>query len=158
MPKPLTATGAPVAARVLVALVAVATLLGALLADFLVPGGAAQHLRNDAWPPHAKFHDAQYIGMSILLGVIALVLVLRREGERGSLWTAAAVLSTPWLGLLAAGLFPGTAIQDPGFDNPTVLGLHPQVLLALVLLAVLLVAAVLTVRAPRRRPEADLPR
>ncbi|MGW5575047.1 DUF6640 family protein [Nocardia thailandica] len=138
----------PAIARVATALVAVVTLVGAPLADFLVPGGAAQHLRNDAWPPHAKFHDAQYIGMSVLLGLLALALVLRRgDGARSRVWTACAILSTPWLGLLAAGLFPGTAVQDPGFDNPTVLGLHPQVLLALVLLGALAAAALSLVRA-----------
>ncbi|MEV6659414.1 hypothetical protein [Nocardia fluminea] len=43
------------APRALAVLVAVITAFGALLADFVIPAGAAQHLRNDAWPPHAKF-------------------------------------------------------------------------------------------------------
>ncbi|MFI1237868.1 DUF6640 family protein [Nocardia salmonicida] len=135
------------APRVLAVLVAIITVFGALLADFVVPAGAAQHLRNDAWPPHAKFHDAQYIVMSILLGVLALTLLLRRDGgTRSRLWTACAILATPWLGLLAAILFPGTAIHDPEFADTTIIGLHPQVLLAVILLAVLATAVALSTR------------
>ncbi|MEV0538823.1 DUF6640 family protein [Nocardia salmonicida] len=135
------------APRALAVLVAVITVFGALLADFVIPAGAAQHLRNDAWPPHAKFHDAQYIVMSILLGVLALTLLLRRDGGTHSrLWTACAILATPWLGLLAAMLFPGTAVHDPEFADTTIIGLHPQVLLAVILLAVLVTAVALSTR------------
>ncbi|MEV0771899.1 DUF6640 family protein [Nocardia salmonicida] len=135
------------APRALAVLVAVITVFGALLADFVIPAGAAQHLRNDAWPPHAKFHDAQYIVMSILLGVLALTLLLRRDGgTRSRLWTACAILATPWLGLLAAMLFPGTAVHDPEFADTTIIGLHPQVLLAVILLAVLTTAVALSTR------------
>ncbi|MEU4709914.1 DUF6640 family protein [Nocardia salmonicida] len=135
------------APRVLAVLVAIITVFGALLADFVIPASAAQHLRNDAWPPHAKFHDAQYIVMSILLGVLALTLLLRRDGgARSRVWTACAILATPWLGLLAAMLFPGTAVHDPEFADITIIGLHPQVLLAVILLAVLATAAALSAR------------
>ncbi|MFC9663556.1 DUF6640 family protein [Nocardia sp. NPDC127606] len=135
------------APRVLAVLVAVITVFGALLADFIIPASAAQHLRNEAWPPHAKFHDAQYIAMSILLGVLALTLLLRGNGAtRSRLWTACAILATPWLGLLAAMLFPGTAVHDPEFAGTTVIGLHPQVLLAVILLALLALAGALSAR------------
>ncbi|MFD4456672.1 DUF6640 family protein [Nocardia sp. NPDC058480] len=139
------------APRALAVLVAVITAFGALLADFVIPGGAVQHLRNDDWPPHAKFHDAQYIVMSILLGALALILLIGRGNiTRSRIWTSCALLATPWLGLLAAFLFPGTAIEDPGFDNPTILGLHPQVLLAAILLILLLTAGLLTTRSQPR--------
>jgi hypothetical protein len=120
--------------KIVVGVVAVVTALGALLADVVVPDLAAQHAFNDAWPPHAKFHDAQYVVMSILLGALGLALVARNH----VLW-AAALLSTPWLGMLGALLFPGTATYDPEFADDTVfiLGLHGQVFLALVLLVAL---------------------
>ncbi|TCJ99797.1 DUF6640 family protein [Nocardia alba] len=142
-----TVSNKPSAPRVLAVLVAVITVFGALLADFVIPASAAQHLRNDAWPPHAKFHDAQYISMSILLGAVALTLLLRRGGgSRSRVWTACAILATPWLGLLAAMLFPGTAVHDPEFADIRIIGLHPQVLLALILLALLAVAVALRAR------------
>lgn len=123
--------------RIVVGAVAVVTALGALLADVIVPDLAAQHAFNPAWPPHAKFHDAQYVVMSLLLGALGLALVAHKK----LLW-AAALLSTPWLGMLGALLFPGTATYDPEFAGDTVfvLGLHGQVFLALVLLAALLAA------------------
>ncbi|MBU9764125.1 hypothetical protein FR943_09760 [Mycobacterium sp. TNTM28] len=132
-------------------LVATVTMVGALLADFVIPASAVQHMRNDAWPPHAKFHDAQYIVMSTLLGAFALTLLGQRNGGiRSRIWTACAVLATPWVGLLGAMLFPRTAIHDPEFDNKTVLGLHPQVLLAIVTLTLLVLAAGLADRGPAR--------
>lgn len=145
-------TGTLSFSRILVIVVAVVTAAGALLADFAIPGSAAQHMGNDAWPPHAKFHDAQYIVMSVLLAAISLTLLIRRGGGTPPrVQTACAILATPWLGLLGATLFPGTAVQDPEFDNPAILGVHPQVLLALILLMLLLVAVVFTVRTASRR-------
>lgn len=123
--------------RILVAIVGVITLFGALIADF-ISAGAAQHLANPNWPPHAKFHDAQYIVMSMLLAVIALVLLWRK----GSVLVPAAILATPWLGMFGALLFPGTSMLDPEFDEPSayLLGLHPQIWIAGVLVAVLAIA------------------
>jgi hypothetical protein len=104
--------------RSLVGLVGVATAVGALSADFLVPATARQHMRNPRWPGHAKFHDAQYIVMSGLLGALGLRLVTSRQGDTDrNLVTAAALLSTPWLGMYGAALFPGTAVVDEEFAS-----------------------------------------
>ncbi|MEU0509366.1 MULTISPECIES: DUF6640 family protein [unclassified Amycolatopsis] len=137
--------------RVLIAVVGVVTTVSAVLADLVIPGLAAQHAFNPAWPPHAKFHDAQYLVMTVLLGVIGLVLA--RRNTRGGLWCAAAVLATPWLGMVGALAFPGTATHDPEFADRTlfVLGMHGQVFLAIVLLLVLLAATVLAARAEPAR-------
>lgn len=123
--------------RAIVRAVLAATGVGAALADGVVPRTAAQHLRNPAWPPHAKFHDAQYVVMSALLGAGGLRLLARRDGDpRVRLRQAAAVAAVPWLGMWGALLVPGTAASDPEFaaTEPTPLGLHPQLLLALVML------------------------
>jgi uncharacterized protein DUF6640 len=133
-------------ARVLLCLIAVETALGALLFDLVIGQTADQHMFNQAWPPHAKFHDAQYIVMSLMLGTLALVLLARRQGDSHTrlLW-AAGILATPWASMFPALLFPGTATYDPQFKAETqfILGMHGQLFLALVTLAGLAVALTL---------------
>ncbi|MFI6870000.1 DUF6640 family protein [Nocardia sp. NPDC050406] len=129
--------------RVLVGVVLLFALLGPLLADLVIPDVAALHLHNPAWPPHAKFHDAQYIVMSALLGVVGFTLLLRPGGEpRRRFHIAAALASITWLGMFGALLFPGTAPIDPEFeaDNQLLLGLDAQLFIALVMLVTLAVA------------------
>lgn len=134
-------------ARILLVLMAAETALGALLFDLVLHDTANQHLFNPTWPPHAKFHDAQYIVMSLALGTIALILVFKDR-----LITATAVLAVPWASMFPALLFPGTASYDPEFKSETtfVLGLHGQMFEALITLAILAAAALLTVRGRRR--------
>lgn len=137
--------------RTLIVLVGAVTASSAVLADLVIPDLAAQHAFNPGWPPHAKFHDAQYMVMTVLLGLVGLALALRRGGgARGRLLCATAILATPWLGMLGALLFPGTATHDPEFAGRTVfvLGLHGQVFMAVALLLVLLGAAVAVARGP----------
>lgn len=138
--------------RVLVTIVGVNTTVSAVLADLVIPGLAAQHAFNPAWPPHAKFHDAQYMVMTVLIGILGLVLAHRRgQNERRRLLCAAALLSIPWLGMLGALAFPDTAAYDPEFADRTlfILGIHGQIVMAAILLLALLVATVVTVRSPR---------
>ena len=126
------------AARVLVGLVGATTAGGALAADALVPETARQHLRNPRWPGHAKFHDAQYIVMSMLLGGYSLRLVTTRRGDPDrNLLAAAAISSTPWLGMYGAAAFPGTELVDEEFAVPKVLGLDPNLFVATACLAAL---------------------
>ncbi|QIS09077.1 DUF6640 family protein [Nocardia arthritidis] len=113
------------------------TLVGPLLADLVIPDIARRHLHNPNWPPHAKFHDAQYIGMGALLGAIGLRILVRRKGDqRAQFYLAAALGSVTWLGMWGALLFPGTAAQDPEFaaDSRKVLGIDFQLFIALVML------------------------
>jgi hypothetical protein len=134
------------AARALVSLVAVATLLGGVLADAVVPATAAQHLRNPRWPPHAKFHNGQTIALSALLGALALVLAWLPAGDRGvQLQMAVVVASLYWLSMLAAAALPGTRWVDLEFERPDrpAPRLAPQLRLGLALLALLAAAEVL---------------
>ncbi|KAA2264031.1 hypothetical protein F0L68_08545 [Solihabitans fulvus] len=143
-------------ARILVAVMAVETGLGALVFDLVLPDTADQHMFNGNWPPHAKFHDAQYIVMSLLIGALALVLLARRRGDtHTNLLLAAGISAIPWASMLPAMLFPGTATYDPEFRGATrfVLGMHGQVFEALLTL-VLLAVAVLLATAGRRRAAA----
>jgi hypothetical protein len=140
--------------RVLVALVAVETTLGALMFDLVLGDTARQHLHNPAWPPHAKFHDAQYIVMSLGLGLLALVLLAGRGGDtRSRLLWAVGVLAVPWASMFLALLFTGTASYDSEFGGDTtfVLGMHGQLFMAVVTLVVLAVATVLATTGPGRR-------
>ncbi|WP_030525515.1 DUF6640 family protein [Nocardia rhamnosiphila] len=135
--------------RIVIATVAVITMVSAVLADLVIPDLAAQHAFNPGWPPHAKFHDAQYMVMTVLLGIIGLTLTLRPDrNPRGRTLCAAAVLATPWLGMTAALAFPDTATYDPEFADRTlfILGLHGQVFMAIVLLAALLAAIAASLR------------
>ncbi|GAA2206242.1 hypothetical protein GCM10009850_017000 [Nonomuraea monospora] len=138
----------------LVALMAVETALGALLFDLVLHDTAHEHMFNPAWSPHAKFHDAQYIVTSLALGLLALALLAGRRGDAHArlLW-AAGVVAVPWASMFPALLFPGTATFDPEFRNETqfVLGLHGQMFMAVVTLAVLGLAAFLA--STRRRQE-----
>jgi hypothetical protein len=123
--------------RLLVGVVLLNTLVGPLLADLVIPDIAARHLHNPNWPPHAKFHDAQYIGMGALIGVIGLRVLLRRQGDpRAQFYLAAALGSVTWLGMWGALLFPQTAAQDPEFAETAakVLGLDVQLFIAVVML------------------------
>lgn len=129
--------------RILVRVVLFFTLFGPALADLVVPAVADMHLHNPNWPPHAKFHDAQYIGMTVLMAAVGLVILWRRKGDlRLQFHWAAALASVTWLAMFAALLFPGTAIIDPEFaaDNVPILGLNAQLFIAVVMLALLAVA------------------
>ncbi|GGN58933.1 hypothetical protein GCM10010112_13220 [Actinoplanes lobatus] len=138
--------------RILIAAIAVETALGALLFDLVLDGTAAEHMGNPAWPPHAKFHDAQYIVMSLGLGVLTLALLARRRGDtRSRLLCAAGILAVPWAAMFPALLLPGTATYDPQFRAGTqfILGLHGQLFMAAVTLAILAAATFLAL--PHRR-------
>ncbi|SCL65381.1 hypothetical protein GA0070606_4131 [Micromonospora citrea] len=146
--------------RTLTILVATVTTIGALLADLVVPDLAAQHVHNPGWPPHAKFHDAQYVVMTVLLGLIGLGLAARPGPTlRARLLCADAVVATPWLGMLGALLFPGTAAYDPEFADRTVfvLGMHGQIFMAVVLLLALVGSVAGALRTPARRPVEPMP-
>jgi hypothetical protein len=100
-------------------------------------------MRNPRWPGHAKFHDAQYIVMSGLLGGLGLRLVMSRQGDVDrNLLAAAALVSVPWLGMYGAALFPETALIDEEFADPArgkVLGMEGNLAVGtscLVLLAI----------------------
>ncbi|WP_181779080.1 DUF6640 family protein [Pseudonocardia pini] len=111
--------------------------VGPMIVDHLWEPIARQHMRNPAWSPHAKFHDAQYITMSALISAIALRILFQREGDpHVRLRNAAALSSVSWLGMWGAMLFPGTAATDPEFvSEPTerpIAGLPPQLFLSII--------------------------
>jgi hypothetical protein len=132
-------------ARWIILLVAAVTAIGGLCADWFVPFGARQHLKNPAWMPHAKFHNAQAILMGFGQGVLAIGLLVFIPLDVGNIALAALISSLYWVALMLAPLFPGTAWVDPEFAKatPTPLGLHPQQLIGYILLGLLAVAVLL---------------
>lgn len=132
-------------ARWLIALVAFVTALGGLLADFLLPAPAAQHIRNPRWSPHAKFHNAQGILMGFCLGGLALVLLFRHSAvSRGDVWLASFIASIYWITIFGARLFPGTAFVDPEFEQQGPKRPPAQLVIGIVFVCILAAACYLT--------------
>ena len=134
-------------ARYLVAFVALYS-FGGLLADGVVPATARQHLRNPAWPPHAKFHNGQTMLLGIANGAIALVLLFAVRPLTLPLFlVATASASAYWVTMALAPVFPGTAWYDPEFKDAhgRPLGFSPQQLLTYALCALTAVAIALAV-------------
>ncbi|KUI61790.1 hypothetical protein VP1G_08959 [Cytospora mali] len=106
--------------RALLTLDAIGLLFGAWVADWGVT-----HQFNPRWPPHAKFHNAQTIGLSTTLGVATMFLTWRslflstsRQLDRWSLQVAAFTGSIYWLTGLTAIYFPEADGLDPEFGGP----------------------------------------
>jgi hypothetical protein len=133
------------AARWTIVFVAAVTAAGGLCADWLVPFGARQHLKNPAWPPHAKFHNAQGILMGFGQGILAIGVLFVAPLSLATVLLAALIASLYWDAILFAPIFPGTAWVDPEFEatTPRPLGLHPQQLIGYALLGLLIAAVIL---------------
>ncbi|KAF3766183.1 hypothetical protein M406DRAFT_60636 [Cryphonectria parasitica EP155] len=107
--------------RILLTVDSLGLIFGAWLADY----NSESHIFNPRWPPHAKFHCGQTIGLSTALGVATLFLAWRPllvrstspAVARDSLKMAAFTGSVYWLAGLAAILFPGTDGLDPEFGG-----------------------------------------
>ncbi|CAN8103899.1 unnamed protein product [Discula destructiva] len=108
--------------RLLLTVDALGLVLGAWIADYNSPS----HIFNPRWPPHAKFHCGQTIGLSTALGAATLFFTWRpllvagtsREVARDSIRMAAFTGSVYWATGLTAILFPGSAGLDPEFGGP----------------------------------------
>jgi hypothetical protein len=120
--------------------------IGGFLADFAIWETARQHMKNPVWPPHAKFHNAQTIQMGIGLGALTLALLFGIQPlSRGNFLAAVGTASLYWISMILAPIFPGTAWSDPEFraSTPRPFGMHPQQLLAYIILGLLFVALML---------------
>ncbi|KAK3304784.1 uncharacterized protein B0T15DRAFT_419157 [Chaetomium strumarium] len=114
--------------KILLTIDALGLLLGAPIADY-----NHTHIFNPRWPPHAKFHGAQTITLSVVLGLATLYYTWRpslplpfllppkqtrsvpAQRERDSLGVAVFTGTVYWLAGLAAILYPGTDGIDPEF-------------------------------------------
>jgi hypothetical protein len=127
----------------MISIVAIASIAGGLLADFVIPITAKQHIYNPNWPPHAKFHNGQTISLGILLGILSLFLLFRTEGDHWFQFILSTITASYyWLSLIFAGWFPYTDWVDPDFRGEVnmVLGLHPQQFLSYIMIILLITA------------------
>ncbi|KAK2012051.1 hypothetical protein LZ32DRAFT_605929 [Colletotrichum eremochloae] len=103
--------------RIFLTLDGVMLLFGAYLADW-----NETHIYNPRWPPHAKFHNAQTMTLSLILGVATLFFTWRSNASaqmaKDSLRTAGFLGSIYWAAGLASALYPGTSGLDPEFGGP----------------------------------------
>jgi hypothetical protein len=87
------------------------------------------HIYNPAWPPHAKFHNAQTMVLGMILGFLSIYCLWFREGitKKQKLNEATALASLYWLAQLSATFFPDTALKDPGINSvkiPVIFGIE----------------------------------
>jgi hypothetical protein len=96
--------------RILLTIVALFTAISPYVFDW-----NDTHIYNPAWPPHAKFHNAQTMVLGAFLGLLSLYCVWLRTGVslKQSLNEAVCIVSLYWLSQLPAILFPGTLLADP---------------------------------------------
>jgi hypothetical protein len=138
-------------AKGLLSLAALSTLIIPIWTDAILLANA--HMNNPAWLPHAKLHCAMSFFAAASLGVAALlILKVRPTTDRFSMALAAFLSSAFWLGLIAAGFWPGTSY---GFLNDPVLGnirepqlggiaIYPNVAAGMVTIAIAIVGYYLT--------------
>ncbi len=134
-------------------------LITAAISTLTIPIGvdavllANGHMNNPAWLPHAKLHCAMSFFAAASLGSAALaILKVRPTADRFSMGLAAFLSSAFWMGLIAAGFWPGTSY---GFLNDPILGnihepelggipIYPNVVAAVLTIAIAIVGYGLT--------------
>ena len=131
-------------AKWFVALIALLN-FGGFVADALIPFTAKQHIHNPRWPPHAKFHNGQTMLLGVGLGLFSLFLLFG-TGALTFLHFIMAALSAAlyFVAMLLSPIFSGAGWSDPEFtkENGSVLGMHPQLFVGLLVCLILLASCV----------------
>ncbi|WP_410618095.1 DUF6640 family protein [Amycolatopsis sp. cmx-8-4] len=94
--------------RALISLTSLVTAAGPYRADW-----NETHVKNPAWPPHAKFHNGQTMSLGLALGVTSLWQLWRAPSSREGLDAGAALASLYWLTQISALAYPGSKAVDP---------------------------------------------
>ncbi|MBE9463805.1 DUF6640 family protein [Dyadobacter subterraneus] len=117
--------------KVLITLVAIWATAGSYIFDW-----NHTHIYNPAWPPHAKFHNAQTMLLGTIIGLSSIwVLWSVKADAYYRLRIASALASYYWITQAGSLLFPGTALVDPQFAY---LGQAPaQIIVDIVMLLML---------------------
>lgn len=140
-------------AKGLLTIAALSTIIVPIAVDAIILGNG--HMNNPAWLPHAKLHCAMSFFAAFSLGGAALaILKVRPVSDRFSMGLAAFLASAFWIGLIAAGFWPGTSY---GFLNDPVLGnirepelgpitIYPNVVASLITITIALTGYWLAIR------------
>lgn len=146
-----TTTVRQTAGRLLLTANAAVVMLGGFVADM-----GKTHMRNQRWPPHAKFHNAQTIGLGAMLGATSLWFTwkARRPADLAVAVLAGEAIYASWI---FATLMPDTGWTDPEFlkGSQTLDQLPPQLYLGAAMSVVVGVGAFLTHRAKAVGQESD---
>ena len=99
------------------------------------------HIYNSDWPPHARFHTAVLMLLSIGLSLIGLWLLWRRTSEfRTYVFVAMLIPVLSWGSFFLALLLPGTGAEDVPGELPRVVGLPVNLFVAAMFILVSVVA------------------
>ena len=114
--------------RILLTIALLSTLFGPISADW-----NHTHVFNASWPPHARFHSAAGLFVTIGFSLIGLWLLWRKSQDfLPQLLVATAVPVLAWGTFFLAVLVPGAGVEDHPGSLPRVVGLPLNVFVALV--------------------------
>lgn len=129
--------------RKLISAAAILTIVVPIAVDGLF--FAKAHMANPLWLPHAKLHCAMSFFAAISLGMSALAILRTHTVlDRSSAAIAAFLATAFWMGLVLAGLLPGTSygfLNDPNlteFKPPVLLGLPIEINVAISIFSIIL--------------------
>lgn len=134
----------PLASSLLFSFVAIATALGAHLADY-----SHTHLFNPAWSGHAKYHAGHTMALSALLSALTLFFSWRSGGDALTNLLAAAGFAGVYRVTQAGAIhYTNTLYFDPEFDMPKnyILGLPAQAMFQIVFLSLTGIGVILGLR------------
>ncbi|KAF2731293.1 hypothetical protein EJ04DRAFT_514711 [Polyplosphaeria fusca] len=122
--------------KTLLALLALATILGPYLADWKYltptplptqltspPPPSETHVLNPNWPPHARFHNGQTMTTGLMLGLLTLLYLrappvsARKDEEKSNINHALLFLHLYYVPALSGALYPGALFIDPEFGE-----------------------------------------
>lgn len=138
--------------RLLLSFVVISVAMAPLTADL-----NETHIYNHDWPPHARFHTAVLMFLSVGLTLMGLWLIWRRTLEfRTHAFLAMLIPVLSWGSFFLALLLPGTGAEDVPGELPRVAGLPLNLFVAAVFVVMAVVGWWLAVsghaarQAPRR--------
>jgi hypothetical protein len=106
------------------------------------------HIFNHEWPPHARFHTAVLMFLSIGLSLIGLWLLWRRTSEfRTHVFVAMLIPVLSWGSFFLALLLPETGAEDVPGELPRVAGLPVNLFVAAMFVVLSVVARWLSLSA-----------